>query len=190
MSVPAREGSRWRTQLVQARDFASEIGVPVVRGPFPTRFLGYTPATVNTREALAFVEQHGIVLVSGKSKKVPTLVDALAGEPVKGSWWSHPRARAIFAILSEVVDSGEVRMFRLVDDKVTMVHRRLWPALVALADEVGERRLTAVSQEHTRSGKHEAVRVRFPEWVPSDTAAAAKKLSRDAARAALAVLLT
>lgn len=144
---------------------------------------------MNAREALRFVEQHGIVLVSGKSKKVPTLVDALAGEPVKGSWWSHPRARAIFAVLSDVTDSGEVQMFRLVDDKVTMVHRRLWPALVAIADEVGKRRLTAVSQEHTKSGRHEALHVPFPNWVPRDTAAAAKKLTREAARAALAVLL-
>lgn len=144
---------------------------------------------MNTREALEFVEKHGIVLVSGKSRRVPTLVDAIAGEPVKGSWWSHPRSRAIFGILSDVVDSGEVQMFRLVDDKVTIVHRRLWPALVAIADEVGKRRLTAVSQEHTRKGTHQSVRVRFPNWVPKETAAAAKKLSRDAAREALAVLL-
>jgi hypothetical protein len=144
---------------------------------------------VNAPEALEFMERHGIVLVSAKSKSVPTLVDAIAGEPVTGSWWAHPRARALFEVLSDVVDSGEVQMFRLVDDKVTMVHRRLWPALVALADEVGKRKLTAVSQEHTRTGAHKSVRVPFPQWVPKDVVAAAKKVSRDAARDALAVLL-
>lgn len=149
----------------------------------------YTRGVVNSLEALEFVGRHGIVLVSAKSKGVPTLVDAIAGEPVKGSWWAHPRARMVFEVLSDVVDSGDVQMFRLVDDKVTMVHRRLWPALVAIADEVGKRRLTSVSQEHTRTGAHKAVRVPFPRWVPRDVAAAAKKVSREAARDALAVLL-
>jgi len=144
---------------------------------------------VNAREALDFVERQGIVLVSGKSRRVFTLVEALAGEPVKGSWWSHPQARRIFAALSEVVESPDVKMFRLVDDKVTLVHRRLWPALVALADEVGKRRLTSVAQEHTQSGKHRSVRVPFPKWVPKDVAAVAKRISREAAREALAVLL-
>lgn len=138
--------------------------------------------------ALAFVERHGVVLVSGRSQGVPTLVDELAGGRVQGSWWSHPRARAIFAVLSDVTDSGEVLMFRLVDDKVTLVHRRLWPALVALADEIGKRRLTSVSQEHTRTGAHRSVRVPFPKWVPEDVAAAARRTSRASARAALAVL--
>lgn len=29
----------------------------------------------------------------------PRLTEALAGEPVKGSWWAHPQGRRIFAIL-------------------------------------------------------------------------------------------
>jgi len=144
---------------------------------------------VDTPQALGFVKKHGIVLVSAKSTRLPTLVDAIAGEPIRGSWWSHPRAHAIFRVLSELADSPDVRTFRLVDAKVTMVHRRLWPELVALADEVGKRRLASVSQEHTPSGRHQSVRVHFPKWVPPDVAAAAAKVSRDAARKALAVLL-
>jgi hypothetical protein len=144
---------------------------------------------LNTREALAFVETHGIVLVSAKSRRAATLVDAIAGEAIRGSWWAHPRAREIYSILSEVCESDDVLMFRLVDDKVTLVHRRLWPSLVALADELGEKRLAAVSQEHTESGKHRALRVPYPQWVPADVARLAKKVSREAARASLAVLL-
>jgi hypothetical protein len=34
--------------------------------------------------------------------------------------------------------------FRLVEGKITFVHRRLWPALVRLAAVVGEERLTAI----------------------------------------------
>lgn len=70
-----------------------------------------------------------------------------------------------------------------------MVHRRLWPALVALAAEIGKRRLTALGEEHTKSGAHRSTRVPFPKWVPKDVAQAAKKIGLEEARAAVAILL-
>ena len=41
-------------------------------------------------EALAFVKQRGVVLVSAKGP-VPSLTEGNAGEPINGSWWGHPR---------------------------------------------------------------------------------------------------
>src|ERR1700674_3443868 len=37
-------------------------------------------------EALAFVRDHGVVLVSGKGP-APRLTEFISGEPIKGSWW-------------------------------------------------------------------------------------------------------
>jgi hypothetical protein len=131
-------------------------------------------------DALAWLEKHGIALLSAKGP-VPTLAEAIAGEPIRGSWWAHPKSHAIFAIVETVTDSPEVLVCKLIDSKVTLVHRRLWPALVALADEIGAERLARVDQEHTPSGKHVNRVTPFPDWVPADVLTEAKRLTRDEA---------
>ena len=78
-----------------------------------------------------FVEQHGVVLASARGP-VPIVAEAVAGEPIVGSWWSHPKGKAIFDALSAIDDSTDIRCFKLVDGKVTFVHRQAWPALVRL----------------------------------------------------------
>lgn len=136
------------------------------------------------RDPLAFVEKHGVVLASARGP-VRSLAEAVAGAPIKGSWWAHPKGQAIFHALEAVSDSPDIRCFKLVDGKVTFVHRRLWPALVRLADELGAARLAEVRQEHTASGKHVNKVTKFPDWVPPDVAKAATKLTVDQARKAL-----
>lgn len=64
---------------------------------------------------------------------LPSVATLVAGEPVRGSWWSHPRSHAIFRISERLVDHNDVLFVKLVLGKVTLVHRRLWPALVAVA---------------------------------------------------------
>lgn len=131
-----------------------------------------------------FVARHGVVLASGKGS-VPSLAEAVAGEPIRGSWWAHPRGSEIFLALGVVDDSPDVLCFRLVDGKVTFVHKRLWPALVRLAAELGRERLTSIKQVHTETGAHRNVLTAFPEWVPQEVKTAALKLSEPEARAQL-----
>lgn len=138
-------------------------------------------------DPLGFVAQHGVVLASARGA-VPSLAEAIAGSPIKGSWWAHARGKAIFEGLNLVADSPDVRCFKLVDGKVTFVHRRLWPALVRLAAELGAARTAEIRQEHTASGKHVDTVTKFPDWVPADVAKAAKQLSVEQARAALGPL--
>ena len=135
-------------------------------------------------DALGFVARHGVVLASGKGV-VPSVAEAVAGEPIRGSWWGHPKGKEIFSALSAVADSPDVLAFRLLEGKITLVHRRLWAALVRLAAELGAARLRAVSQEHTPSGAHRNVETPFPKWVPKEIRSAAEKLSEDEARALL-----
>ena len=134
--------------------------------------------------AFDFVRTHGVVLVSAKGP-VPTLVDAIAGEPIKGSWWGHPQGKHIFAVQQQVCEHEDVLVCRLVDDKLTLVHRRLWPALVAAAPGIAPSRLCRVTQEHTASGRHVNRETPFPDWLPPDAAREAGPLGRDAALAAL-----
>ena len=137
----------------------------------------------SAKEALNFVKTKGIVL-EGAHGRVPTFVDFVAGECVTG-WWSHPKGRSIFALTRVIRDSPDVLICRLIDGKVTYVHRRLWPALVKLADELDESDVGAIREEHLPSGKHRLVVTPFPEWVPAEVLAKSKRLTQREARSLL-----
>ncbi|MFI4945383.1 MAG: hypothetical protein ACHP85_19090, partial [Burkholderiales bacterium] len=82
---------------------------------------------MSPKQALAFVKKHGVVLQAARGP-VPSLAEAVAGEPFRGSWWGHPKGQAIFRAAEAVADSPDVLVCKLIDGKVTFVHRRLWPA--------------------------------------------------------------
>lgn len=134
--------------------------------------------------ALAFVEKHGVVLASGKGP-VPSLAEAVASEPIKGSWWAHPKGKQIFAALGAASESADVLVCRLAGGKITLVHRRLWPALARLAQRLPAQYLARVRQEHTAAGHHRNREQPFPDWVPAQVLREAKQLSEEQALAAL-----
>ena len=137
------------------------------------------------RQALAFIRRHGVVL-EGAQGPVPSLAEVIAGQPVRGSWWSHPKSHQIFAVTPAIHDSDDVLVCRLVKGKITYVHRRMWPALVRVAGRLRPDRLSQVREVHTSSGKHVTTEVPFPDWVPSGVRVAARSLSEDAALAEFA----
>jgi hypothetical protein len=138
--------------------------------------------------ARAIVEKHGAVLQSARGR-VPSLAEEIAGERIRGSWWSHPRGREIFAIVSALAEDENVLFCRLVEGKVTLVHRRLWPALARLAPQLDAKRTCRIVQVHTDSGHHETREQPFPDWAPPDVLAAAAKLDDDEARRQLGAAL-
>ena len=140
---------------------------------------------MTAKQALEFVRKHGLVLQSAHVPGVPVLVDAIAGTRIRGSWWGHPKGQEIFRVLGEVHDSPDVVALRLIKGKVTLAHRGVWPALVALAGEIGRSRLAAIEEEHTASGRHRTTITPFPKWVPEDVQAAARRVDVDEARSIL-----
>jgi hypothetical protein len=140
------------------------------------------------RQALAFVRKHGVVLMAARGP-VPSLAEAIAGGPYRGSWWGHPQGKEMFRLFGAVCDSPDVLVCRLAAGKITLVHKRLWPALVRLASRFPKRTLAAVREEHTASGAHRTVTTPFPQWVPRATLAEARRLDPDAAAAALRPVL-
>jgi hypothetical protein len=64
--------------------------------------------------------------------EVPSLVSIVAGAPVTGSWWGHPAGQLIYAVGQAIEDDPDVLVVRLWGGKLTLVHRRLWPALVRI----------------------------------------------------------
>jgi hypothetical protein len=100
------------------------------------------------RQAIAFVRKHGVVLESARGR-VPSLAEAVAGGPIKGSWRSHPKSHKIFALTQIVRDSNDVLVCRVVDGKVTFVHRRLsgrrwfgWPTALRMNSSPSSERST------------------------------------------------
>ena len=135
------------------------------------------------RQARAFVRKHGVVLASAQGN-APRLTEAITGEPIRGSWWAHPQGRRIFSILSAVSESKDVLVCRLIDGKITLVHRRLWPALVRVSKRFTPAQLAQVREEHTPSGRHVSHAVPFPRWVPEEIAKQAKTIDEQDALAA------
>jgi hypothetical protein len=125
------------------------------------------------------------VVLQSAQGKVPSLAEAIAGGPIRGSWWAHPKAKTIFRAAQTICDSPDILVCKLVDGKVTYVHRRLWPALVKLASRLGRARLSKVWNEHSDSGAHISRQISFPSWVPAEVAAEAKRLTVEEATAAL-----
>ncbi|HSH89304.1 MAG TPA: hypothetical protein VK996_04925 [Ramlibacter sp.] len=137
---------------------------------------------MTAEDALSFVEQHGVVLVSANGA-APKLAEAIAGEAIKGSWWAHPQGPRIFNVLGAVTDSADIAVCRLLDGKVTLVHRRMWPALVRLADGFEGAQLAQVQQEHTASGRHVNHETPYPAWVPPEVVAQGRAMTEQDALA-------
>lgn len=142
------------------------------------------PSAVTVTQALSFVRANGVVLESAAGP-VPTLAAAIAGGPVGGNWWAHARAREIFALTRAVRDCPDVLVCRIVEGKVTFVHRRLWPALLRVAGHLSHRHLARIRERHTAAGRHRTDEQAFPEWASRELAAEAGQLDEAAAFAAL-----
>ena len=77
------------------------------------------------------VREHGLLLESD-----PALLSVsrlILGRSIKGSWWGHPKGRAIWMVTERLADHPDVMVLKLVAGKVTYVHRRLWPAVYTVA---------------------------------------------------------
>ncbi len=98
---------------------------------------------MKAKQALAWVKRWGIAVESAHAG-VPSLAQVIAGEPLRGSWWAHPKGDEIFLLSRAIRRSPDVLVCRLVDGKITYVHRRMWPALVSMAGRFSKQRLAAL----------------------------------------------
>jgi len=122
---------------------------------------------MTTKEAIQFVKDRGIVLESGHGP-VPNLAEMIAGVPIRGSWWGHAKGQEIWKITRALREAREILVCRLVDGKVSYVHRRLWPALIKLTRRIHPDRLAAIHEAHLPSGSHEVRTTPFSDWVPRE----------------------
>jgi hypothetical protein len=81
-------------------------------------------------EVLSALERWGLLL--RQDKRLPSVVTLLAGEPLSSSWWAHPDSRRMFRVLTALAEHPDVLATKLLLAKDTFVHRKLWPALLAV----------------------------------------------------------
>ena len=136
-------------------------------------------------EVLDLLRDRGMLLESAHGP-VPSVAELVAGQAIRGRWWSHPAGHDIFRITRFLRSSPEVLTCCLLNDKITFVHRRLWPPLVRLSGLFGATRLASVREVHTKSGSHRRETTPFPDWVPPDVLEAAASLSTREAQEQLA----
>ena len=93
--------------------------------------MGKTAGMDVTRAAAlvtGLVEAEGLALVH--DRRLPSATAAIVGEPVTGSWWSHPLANVIYGALESLDE--RFATCKLVARKLTLVAPRLWPDLAAI----------------------------------------------------------
>ena len=100
------------------------------------------------RKALEQLERWGLLLLQDAT--LPSLATLIAGEPIRGSWWGHPKGGEIFAVAGELDHHADVTCAKLVSGKVTFVHRRLWSSLLAMATSGEGWQLDGLSREAKR----------------------------------------
>lgn len=112
-----------------------------------------------TPEVLSELSRLGLLLKQDKC--LPSVVTILVGKPLATSWWSHPKGRRIFRILTEIADHPDVLLTKLLGGKDTLVHRSLWPAFLAVATS-GEPWQTQPLSAAARQLLRQTVRARAP----------------------------
>ena len=127
-------------------------------------------------DLIAQLAENGMLLASARGP-IPNVAEMIAGEPIKGSWWGHQAGHQIYNELNALDESPDVVRMRLVKGKVTLVHRRVWPALARLADAFSDKQLAILQEVHTESGAHRVHEQAFADWIPDDVRDAAAKLS-------------
>ena len=86
---------------------------------------------MDLRELLGRLQEFDLLLDT--DSKFPNVTALLAGEAVRGSWWTHPKAREIYRVASELRQHPDVLSIKLVSGKITFIHKPLWMAVYAVA---------------------------------------------------------
>jgi L-rhamnose mutarotase len=103
---------------------------------------------VRTIEAARkWLESEGVVPLAAHVDGRTSLVEAITGERLKKSWWGHKDGKLIFNLASQLED--EALGVKLFDGKMALVHRRLWPEVLAVVTGAGfrEPRIAALSKK-------------------------------------------
>jgi hypothetical protein len=87
--------------------------------------------SADLKQILAALKAYGLLMMTDAN--LPSVAGFVAGGPVRGSWWAHPQAHGIYAVLMKMEHDPAILTMKLISSKVTFVHRALWPAVIGVA---------------------------------------------------------
>lgn len=103
--------------------------IPLAAVPAPLGPAAFRSTDLN--RSLAALKIYGLLMMT--DARLPSIAGLVAGGPVRGSWWAHPQAHAIYAVLMRMEHDPAVLTTKLLSSKVTFVDRALWPAVMGVA---------------------------------------------------------
>jgi hypothetical protein len=77
------------------------------------------------------LRQEGLLLITDRT--LPNVAALIAKAPIHGSWWGHPKGQEIYRACLALDEHPDVLSVKLVQHKLTLVHRRIWADLLAMA---------------------------------------------------------
>ena len=108
----------------------------------------FSEMTANVRRQFDKVfhqlEKLGFLLLSDS---LPSVTRLVAGDGLRGSWWGHEQAHLIFAVTEMLEDHPDVLAMKLIDGKVTFVHRELWGRVYSIGVAREDWQLKNLSKE-------------------------------------------
>jgi len=87
-------------------------------------------SAITVDDVADYLGRLGVLLETDRA--FPSITGIVVREPIKGSWWAHPRANEIYLLSQRLIGHPDVIFLKLVSGKTTYVHRRLWPELIAI----------------------------------------------------------
>lgn len=103
---------------------------------------------------------------------LPSVSGLIAGEVVRGSWWSHKAAQTIFSTLGQLEDHRDVIFTKIISGKVTLVHRKLWSEVFAIGTSYAPWQLKDLSKSagalFEKVNKQGSLRTDQLEWPKSE----------------------
>lgn len=129
----------------------------------------------------AELERRGLLLLHDRA--LPSITTLVAGSPITGSWWAHPRGNEIYQLVEELERGGRAIALKLVNGKVTFVHRRLWPLLLAATNGPSSARPSSAVRDllsllESSGTLHVAELRRTPERAPADLKRSVEEIER------------
>src|SRR2546426_4067968 len=98
----------------------------------------------DVRSALAFIEERGIVLSTGRSS-LPSLAEAIAGGQLRGSWMANPEVFRIYRVLGKVHRSDAVVTAPLILGREALLAVPVGRAVVRIAGDPRRRNAARAS---------------------------------------------
>ncbi len=87
-------------------------------------------SAISVEDVVDYLGRIGVLLETDRA--FPSITGIMVREPIKGSWWSHPMANEIYMLSQRLIHHPDTICLKLLSNKSTYVHRRLWPELIAI----------------------------------------------------------